>query len=93
MFLRARDYGLRRSKPLIRTSGSGLMTDPGAALAKARKADVPDLYWNRGRLGLGDLARKDQMDLVADGPDRGRADPPGARAGRAVGPAARSRSS
>ena len=40
---------------------------------------------DRGRVGLGDLARQGPDGPGRRRPDRGRADPPGARAGRAVG--------
>ena len=68
MFLRARDYGLRAlevSYPNLRQS---LMADPKAALAKTKKADVPDLYWTAAAWGSAISLGKDQMGLVADVP-------------------------
>ena len=68
MFLRARDYGLRAlevAHPGLRQS---LMQDPGAAMAKTVKADVPDLYWTAATWGSAISLGKDQMGLVADVP-------------------------
>lgn len=68
MFIRARDYGLRALEVAYPNLRQNLMLDPLAALAKTKKADVPDLYWTAAAWGSAISLGKDQMDLVADVP-------------------------
>jgi predicted anti-sigma-YlaC factor YlaD len=68
MFLRARDYGLRALEVPYPNLRQRLLLDPKAALAKTKKADVPDLYWTAAAWGSAISLGKDQMDLVADVP-------------------------
>jgi predicted anti-sigma-YlaC factor YlaD len=68
MFLRARDYGLRALETSHPNLRQRLMMDPTAALAKTRRAEVPDLYWTAAAWGSAISLGKDQMDLVADVP-------------------------
>ena len=68
MFLRARDYGLRALELPYPGLRQRLLVDPKVALAKTKKADVPDLYWTAAAWGSAISLGKDQMDLVADVP-------------------------
>jgi predicted anti-sigma-YlaC factor YlaD len=68
MFIRARDYGLRALEVEYPNLRQALASDPKKALARTRKADVPDLYWTAAAWGSAISLGKDQMDLVADVP-------------------------
>src|SRR5262245_15761373 len=66
MYLRARDYclrGLEQRFPKIRVA---LLRDPKAALAKAKKEDVPLLYWSAAAWGSALSLGIGRPDLAGD---------------------------
>ncbi len=71
LYLRARDYGLRgldaRHKGSAPKLRAGLV-DARAALARAKKRDVPLLYWTASAWALAIAASKGNMALVAELP-------------------------
>ena len=93
LYLRARDYGLRGLEVDFPGLREALARDPKAALARAKKEQVPLLYWTAmGWAGALSLKVNDS-EVSADQPDRRGARPPRARARRGLGPRARSTSS
>jgi predicted anti-sigma-YlaC factor YlaD len=70
LFLRARDYGLRGLDAKRDDLGARLRggADLGAALAKAKKEDVPLLYWTATAWTLAIVNGKGDMGLVAELP-------------------------
>ena len=66
--LRAREYGLRALATSIDNFRVRLAADPKAAVALARKNDVPALYWTAAAWGLAISGSKDDLDLMADLP-------------------------
>ncbi|MBK5259250.1 MAG: hypothetical protein JJE51_06635 [Thermoanaerobaculia bacterium] len=68
LYLRARDYGLRSLTVSIDRFPARLAADPHAAVALARKRDVPALYWTAASWGLAISLSKDDPDLLADLP-------------------------
>jgi len=68
MYLRARGYCLRAMEVRFPGIGPTLLTDPAAALAKARKSDVPLLYWTAASWGSAIGLGVDKPDLVIDMP-------------------------
>lgn len=68
MFLRARDYGLRALEVPYPGFGRQLREDPKKEVARAVKADVPDLYWTAAAWGMAISNGKDQTDLIGDVP-------------------------
>jgi predicted anti-sigma-YlaC factor YlaD len=68
LYLRARDYGLRgldASYPGFRQT---LEEDPGKALARVRKADVPLLYWTAASFGLAISVSKSDPGMLVNLP-------------------------
>src|SRR3954452_93717 len=68
LYLRARGYCLRAMEVRFPGIGPKLLTDPGPALAKARQADVPLLYWTAASWGSAIGLGIDKPDLVIDMP-------------------------
>jgi predicted anti-sigma-YlaC factor YlaD len=70
LFLRARGYGLRALDERRARLGQQLRAarDPAAALAQARKEDVPFLYWTASAWVLAIVNGKGDMGLVAELP-------------------------
>ncbi len=70
LFLRARDYGLRALDERRDGLGRRLrqVRDPAAALASARKEDVPYLYWTASAWVLAIVNGKGDMGLLAELP-------------------------
>lgn len=70
LYLRARDYGLRGLD--VRRRLAGRLRNGGAdardALSKARKGDVPLLYWTAASWALSIAANKGDMQAVAELP-------------------------
>lgn len=66
--LRARGYGLRALSLSIDDFETRLASDPAAAVALARKRDVPALYWLSAAWGLAIANGKDDIDLLGDLP-------------------------
>ncbi|MGZ8867143.1 MAG: TRAP transporter TatT component family protein [Thermoanaerobaculia bacterium] len=66
--LRAREYGLRALSLSIDEFRRRLASDPRAAVALARKRDVPALYWLAAAWGLAISNGKDDVDLLGDLP-------------------------
>ena len=74
-YLRGRDYCVRALDVLRHGHERRLLQDPVTALAKARKDDVPLLYWSAASWGAAISLGIDRPDLVVDFPV-------GSRAGR-----------
>ena len=68
LYLRARDYGLRGLDVAHPDFAKALRADPKRAVAAAKKADVPLLYWTAAAWGSAISLGKDNPDLVADQP-------------------------
>jgi hypothetical protein len=68
MYLRARDYCLRHLELEYRGIRERLVTDPKAAVAAARAADVPALYWTGAAWGSAIALGLDRPELIADLP-------------------------
>ena len=70
LFLRARGYGLRALDEQRDGLGAALLggRDPARALARARKEDVPALYWTASAWLLAIVNGKGEMGLVAELP-------------------------
>ncbi len=68
LYLRARDYGLRGLEARHRGFRAALRADPRAAVRRARKADVPLLYWTAAAWGSAIGLAKDRPDHVAEVP-------------------------
>jgi predicted anti-sigma-YlaC factor YlaD len=68
IYLRARNYCLRAMDVRFPGIRQSLSKDPAAALAKARKADVPLLYWLAASWGSAIALGLDRPELVADMP-------------------------
>ena len=68
MYLRARGYCLRAMELRFPGIGPKLLADPVAALTKARKADVPLLYWTAASWGSAIALALDQPDIAIDLP-------------------------
>ncbi|HEY1585972.1 MAG TPA: TRAP transporter TatT component family protein [Polyangia bacterium] len=72
MFLRARGYGLDSLELAVPGSRAALMGNDrdkrAAAIAQAKKADVPALYWLAAAWGSAIANAKDDMQLVGDLP-------------------------
>jgi predicted anti-sigma-YlaC factor YlaD len=66
LLLRARDYGLRGLEVPHPGLPEQLRKDPRQAVARARKEDVPLLYWTAASWGLAITISKNNPDLVAD---------------------------
>jgi predicted anti-sigma-YlaC factor YlaD len=68
LFLRARDYGLRGLDTRIHGIRKALAEDPVKAVKKARRKDVPLMYWTAASWGAAIGLSKNDMMLVADQP-------------------------
>jgi predicted anti-sigma-YlaC factor YlaD len=68
IYLRARNYCLRAMEVRFPGVQQSLSKDPAAALAKARKSDVPLLYWMAASWGSAIALGLDRPELVADMP-------------------------
>ena len=68
-YLRGRGYCLRAiDARLGKGASAGLLKDPAAAVAKARKDDVPLLYWSAASWGAAISLGIDRPDLAVDFP-------------------------
>jgi len=65
LYLRARRYGLRRLEASYPGITERLAADPGAALSKMKKKNVPALYWNAAALGLAISVSKNDAEMLA----------------------------
>ena len=68
LYLRARGYCLRAMEVRFPGIGPKLLADPAPALAKARRADVPLLYWTAASWGSAIALGVDKPELVIDMP-------------------------
>lgn len=68
LYLRARDYCLRRLELRHRGVREALLRDPAAALAYATRDEVPALYWTGAAWGSAIAISLDQPEFVADLP-------------------------
>jgi predicted anti-sigma-YlaC factor YlaD len=68
LYLRAKGYCLRAMEVRFPGIGQKLLTDPGPALAKAEKKDVPLLYWMAASWGSAISLGVDKPDIVIDMP-------------------------
>jgi predicted anti-sigma-YlaC factor YlaD len=68
LYLRARNYGLRGLEVRYPDFGKAIRANPQVAVALAKRADVPLLYWTAASWGLAISVSKDQPDLIADQP-------------------------
>jgi predicted anti-sigma-YlaC factor YlaD len=68
LYLRGRDYCLRALEIRLRGIGPQLLADPVPALARARREDVPMLYWTAASWGAAISLGLDQPELAVDFP-------------------------
>lgn len=68
LYLRARGYGLRGLELELPGMGAALGRDPKAALAKAKKKDVPLLYWTAAAWAGAMALKVNDPELSADQP-------------------------
>ena len=68
MYLRARGYCLRALELRFKGAAQALAKDPASLLAKAKKSDVPLLYWTAASWGSAISLGVDRPDLVIDLP-------------------------
>jgi predicted anti-sigma-YlaC factor YlaD len=68
MYLRAKGYCMRAMEVRFPGIGDKLVKEPAAALAKARKQDVPLLYWTAASWGSAIGLGLDKPELVIDVP-------------------------
>ncbi len=68
IYLRAKGYCMRAMDVRFPGIGPKLLMDPAAPLAKARKTDVPLLYWTAASWGSAMSLGVDRPELVADMP-------------------------
>lgn len=68
LYLRARGYCLRGMEVRFPGIGAKLLANPAAALATARKSDVPLLYWTAAAWGSAISLALDRPDLAIDMP-------------------------
>jgi predicted anti-sigma-YlaC factor YlaD len=68
LYVRARGYCLRAMEVRFPGIGPKLLKDPAAALTKARKADVPLLYWTAASWGSAIALALDKPDISIDLP-------------------------
>lgn len=66
LYKRALEYGLRGLELEVPGLRKRLRSDPGAALAKMKKDDVPLLYWTGLAWGAAIAISKDDAELTAD---------------------------
>jgi predicted anti-sigma-YlaC factor YlaD len=65
LYLRARDYGVRALEVAHPGMAAKLERAPEAALAVARRRDVPLLYWNAAALGLAISASRNDAEMLS----------------------------
>src|SRR5439155_9686102 len=68
LYLRARGYGLRGLDSAHVGFSQRLRQDPRGAVADAKAADVPLLYWTAAAWGSAISLSKNDPDLIADQP-------------------------
>jgi len=68
MYLRAKGYCMRAMELRFPGIGQQLLTDPGPALTKAEKKDVPLLYWTAASWGSAIALGLDRPELAIDMP-------------------------
>jgi predicted anti-sigma-YlaC factor YlaD len=68
LYLRAKGYCMRAMELRFPGVGEKLLTDPGPALAKAEKKDVPLLYWTAASWGSAISLGVDRPEIVIDMP-------------------------
>jgi predicted anti-sigma-YlaC factor YlaD len=68
LYLRAKGYCMRAMEVRFPGIGPKLLTDPAAALARARKDDVPLLYWMAASWGSAIALGLDKPELAIDMP-------------------------
>ena len=68
LYLRAHAYGLRGLELRHPGIGAALDSEPADAVARARKEDVPLLYWTAASLGLAISTSKDNPEMIAQLP-------------------------
>jgi len=68
LYLRAKGYCMRAMELRFPGIGQKLLTDPGPALAKAEKKDVPLLYWTAASWGSAISLGVDRPEIVIDMP-------------------------
>ena len=68
LYLRAHAYGLRGLELRYPGIGAALDSEPADAVARARKEDVPLLYWTAASLGLAISTSKDDPEMIAQLP-------------------------
>lgn len=68
LYLRAHAYGLRGLELRHPGIGAALDSEPADAVARARKEDVPLLYWTAASLGLAISTSKDDPEMIAQLP-------------------------
>lgn len=68
LYLRGRDYGLRALAASIDHFRVRLAANPRAAVALARKSDVPALYWTAAAWGMAISSGRDDLELIGDLP-------------------------
>jgi predicted anti-sigma-YlaC factor YlaD len=68
LYVRAKNYCVRALEVRFHGIDAVLLRDPETALAKARKKDVPLLYWSASAWGAAIALGVDQPDLAADFP-------------------------
>lgn len=68
LYLRARGYGLRGLESAHPGFTNALSTDPGVAVARMKKQDVPQLYWTAAAWGAAIALAKDDPEMVAEIP-------------------------
>jgi predicted anti-sigma-YlaC factor YlaD len=68
LYLRAKGYCMRGMEVRFPGIAPKLLADPAAALAKARKQDVPLLYWTAASWGSAISLGLDKPDLIIDMP-------------------------
>ncbi len=68
LYLRAKGYCMRAMELRFPGVGQKLLTDPGPALAKAEKKDVPLLYWTAASWGSAISLGVDRPEIVIDMP-------------------------
>jgi predicted anti-sigma-YlaC factor YlaD len=68
LYLRAKGYCMRAMEVRFPGAGQQLLADPAKVLAKAKKADVPLLYWTAAAWGSAIALGLDKPDLAIDMP-------------------------
>jgi len=69
LYMRGYRYGMRAFDTSYPGFGAAFEHDPGAALARVRKRDVPLLYWTAAAHGLAISASKNDPEMLAQLPE------------------------